>query len=96
MGYVIIKYMDISEGDYKALQSERLVVGDVERIFHPKDFKGYINIPYPEPPIKIPNICDDEWVKPDREPLPLGSQRIVLDSMRRMGYVEFYYEKVVI
>ena len=56
MGYVIIKYMDVSEGDYRVIQSERISVGEGEHIFHPKEFEGYTNIPYPEPPIEIPDI----------------------------------------
>ena len=97
MGYIIIKYMDISgEGDYKVIMGEKISVEEGEHIFHPKEIQGYRNIPYPEPPIKKPDPCDGDWEPPYREPIPFGSQRIAIDQFTRLGYVEFYYEKVII
>lgn len=97
MGYVIIKYFDVSEDlkDYEVLDTERLGVENGEHIFHPKEFIGYENIPYPEPPISNPDICNDEWESPVLDPIPFGSQRAVVSHKKGFGYVEFYYKKVI-
>lgn len=97
MGYIIIKYMDISgDGDYKVLMAERISVEEGQHIFHPKEIEGYKNIPYPEPPIKNPDPCNTDWEPHYRDPIPFGSQRIIIDGFKKLGYVEFYYEKVIV
>lgn len=88
--------MDISgEDDYKLIKRENMRVDDGEHIFRPETFTGYINKPYPEPPIFNPSPCDNGWEPPERTPIPYGSQRIIIDEKVRIGYVEFYYEKVI-
>lgn len=96
MGYVIIKYFDVSEDleDYKVLDTERLGVENGVHVFHPREFVGYENIPYPEPPVPNPDVCDKDWVPPQLEPIPLGSQRVTISPGKGFGYVEFYYKKV--
>lgn len=88
--------MDISgDGDYKVIDSKKISVESGEHIFHPKEFQGYINVPYPEPPIENPDICNEDWEPPPKEPITFGSQRIVIDNYKKLGYIEFYYEKVI-
>jgi hypothetical protein len=96
MGYVIIKYFDVSEDleDYKVLDTERLRVKNGDHIFHPRTFEGYENTPYTEPPIPNPDICDDGFKSPERNPVPLGIQRVTISPTKGFGYVEFYYKKV--
>ena len=96
MGYIIIKHFDVSKDmkDYKVLDTERLKVENGEHIFHPRQFIGYENIPYPEPYISNPNVCDKEWKPPKIEPIPFGSQRVTIDFSKSFRYVEFYYKKV--
>ena len=89
--------MDISgEGDYKLIKRENMRVDDGEHIFHPETFTGYMNKPYPEPPIKNPDPCNTDREPHYRDPIPFGSQRIIIDGFKKLGYVEFYYEKVIV
>ncbi|CAK7055587.1 hypothetical protein [Tissierella sp.] len=96
MGYIIIKHFDVSEDmrDYNVLKTERLQVENGEYVLHSKVFDGYENIPYPEPPIPNPNICNEGWMPPKLEPIPFGSQRVTIYPRKSFGYVEFYYKKV--
>lgn len=97
MGYVIIKHFDVSEDlkDYKVLDTERIGVENGDHIFHPREFVGYENIPCSEPPIANPDICNNKWESPERDPIPPGSQRLTISSEKGFGYVEFYYKKVI-
>lgn len=96
MGYVIIKYFDVSEDleDYEVLKTERLKFENGEHILHPIIFEGYENIPYPEPPINNTDICNNGFKPPQIDPLPFGSQRVTISPTKGFRYVEFYYKKV--
>lgn len=94
MGYVIVKHFDISEDmkDYEVLKTERLKVESGEHIFNPVEFDGFRNVPFPEPPIVNPDICNQEWEPPELEPIPFGSP---IEHGQGFDYIEFYYEKVI-
>ena len=49
----------------------------------------------PEPPVLNPDICNEKWAPPEKDPIPYGSQRITIGDGKNLGYVEFYYKKVI-
>jgi hypothetical protein len=95
MGYILVKHLDISDylDDYLVIYTEKLEVEYGEHILKPKEFKGYKNIPYPEPIELNPNPCD-EWESKEKEPIPYGYQRAEISPNRPFFYVEFYYKAV--
>ncbi len=95
IGYVVIKYLDISDGvkdDDVVIKTERLQFSFGEHVLSPKGLEGYENIPFREPVVINPDPCDDTWEEPISE-LEFGQQKINIRNSSRFILVEFYYVK---